>query len=379
MCFWGDIFSSLKIFTEMYKTLNAAELVEEDEEAFLKSSLQDVSAIGPAQVIPEKSLERFDDDDFDSEKFGAIHGTGNIDLEDERRKDSCHSSEPFKDDLTSILLTESNESFCSNFYPLDQLDWEDRIIWDYSPVLSNSTTESYEMLGPDDDVLDDNKVGLEADRYTSIPDAKIEFHSRPISLEPFGSINLYEPLQPSTSGRSYHPQLLRLETRYDPDTPNDMNVRKDGGGPEEILHNDALRRFDKLTLQNRDLLEGSWLENIMWEPQQCSSKPKLIFDLRDEHMLFEIFDNKDGNLRLHAGAMIVTRPMRANTGDSLELHGYGGSSGGRFNISNDKFYSNRKSSQQLKSHMKKRTAHGLKVLHSIPALKLQTMKAKLSK
>ncbi|XP_052619604.1 transcription initiation factor TFIID subunit 1-like [Lactuca sativa] len=104
--------------------------------------------------------------------------------------------------------------------------------------------------------------------------------------------------------------------------------------------------------------------------------PKLLLDLQDEQMLFEILDNKHGyDLQLHAGAMITTRSAESAS-DSLELlHGYGG---GRFNIANDKFYSNRKSSQQLKSHSKKRTSHGVKFLHSIPALKLLTMKAKLS-
>ncbi|CAI9286801.1 unnamed protein product [Lactuca saligna] len=73
--------------------------------------------------------------------------------------------------------------------------------------------------------------------------------------------------------------------------------------------------------------------------------------------------------------MITTRSAEPAP-DSLELlHGYGR---GRFNIANVKFYSNRKSSQQLKSHSKKHTSHGVKFLHSIPALKLLTMKAKLS-
>lgn len=358
---------------------NTTESVEEDEEAFLKCSFQDVSSIRQAQVIQEKNLGR-SDDDFDSEKFGVIHRSGKIDLEDEQRKDSCYSSELFRDDLSQIRTTESNESYNPKFYPLEQLDWEDHIIWDNSPVLSNNTAESCEKSGSDVDTLDVSKDGLEADAScSSIPHPEIEFRNRPLLLESFDSTNCLEPSNISISESYSHPQLLRLDTRCNPDTLNKTTVRKDGGS-EEFLHNDVVRRFDKLALQNRDVYDGSWLDNIIWEPQQCISKPKLILDLQDEQMLFEILDNKDGkHLQQHAGAMIITRSVKANAADTLDVHGHGGVSWGRFNISNDKFYSNRKSSQQLKSHMKKRTAHGLKVLHSIPALKLQTMKAKLSK
>ncbi|GMH03032.1 hypothetical protein Nepgr_004871 [Nepenthes gracilis] len=96
-------------------------------------------------------------------------------------------------------------------------------------------------------------------------------------------------------------------------------------------------------------------------------------------MLFEISDGKDyDHLQLHARAMVIPRSGNCGAGDSVELPGHGGPCGGRFNIANDKFYSNRKTSPQLKTLLKKRTAHGVKVLHSIPALKLETMKPKLS-
>ncbi|KAI3820284.1 hypothetical protein L1987_07828 [Smallanthus sonchifolius] len=192
----------------------------------------------------------------------------------------------------------------------------------------------------------------------------------PVSIEPFSSRK--SPKSYSSSEETvYHPQLLRSESRLEKDERN------------PTVESDTIKRFNKLTLRNKDLLDGSWMERIVWDPQQSVSKPKILLDLQDEQMLFEVLDNKDGeHLQLHAGAMITTRSAESagGGGDSLELHGgYGGQSEGRFNIANDKFYSNRKSSQQqLKSHFKKRAAHGVKILHSIPALKLQTMKAKLS-
>jgi transcription initiation factor TFIID subunit 1 len=51
---------------------------------------------------------------------------------------------------------------------------------------------------------------------------------------------------------------------------------------------------------------------------------------------------------------------------------------GQFDISNDKFYSNRKMLQQAKSHTEKCSSMGIKVVHSFPAQKLQSMKPKLS-
>ncbi|CAI9282941.1 unnamed protein product [Lactuca saligna] len=91
------------------------------------------------------------------------------------------------------------------------------------------------------------------------------------------------------------------------------------------------------------------MDRIVWDPNQSVTKPKLLLDLQDEQMLVEILDNKHGDdLQPHAGAMITTRSAE-------------------------------KSSQQLKSHSKKCTSHGVKFLYYIPALKLLKMKAKLSK
>lgn len=384
--FESFFFFKLLNFLEKFKNLNTAEIVEEDEETFLKGSCQDVSGLRQAQGTQD-NVSAFIDDNLRSGKFGPIQGAGESDAEvHEQRKDSCQSSEPFKENLPPMFPADWNSPSCPKFYPLDQLNWEDRIIWDASPARSHSTEESCEISGFDSDAVGDKHLetgthplmsDLESEHYQH--DEHSFCHGFAISTEPFGSRSPSGPSKLPYPKRLYHPQLLRLESRYDQDNPNNTNIGNEGGS-EEILVSDAIRRFNRLTLQNRDLLEGSWLDNVIWDPNQSISKPKLIFDFRDEQMLFEIQDSKDGkHLRLHAGAMVITRSVKGSTGDSVELHSHAGPSVGRFNISNDKFYSNRKSSQQVKSHMKKRTAHGLKVLHSIPALKLQTMKAKLSK
>ena len=121
---------------------------------------------------------------------------------------------------------------------------------------------------------------------------------------------------------------------------------------KKLYRSDALANYDKLVLRNRDMLDGSWLDEIIWDQEKPIRKPKLILDLQDDQMLFEILDNKDGmDLRLHAGAMVMTRSAKSSNGDSLELQGHGGPSGWR-QMANDKHYSGRKTLQQMKSNSK---------------------------
>ncbi|RVX09424.1 Transcription initiation factor TFIID subunit 1 [Vitis vinifera] len=203
------------------------------------------------------------------------------------------------------------------------------------PVDLDNSAESCEISGPDSEVVVDKETELVTKAQNQRPkfqvavdekDHGVFLGSSPVLIEAFGSRNSSALINHSLSEIKYHPQLLRLETRLEMDNSSQSAVRK---------------------------------EDAIEDPRG---------------------NDKDGkNLGLHAGAMLITRPVKSSTGDSIELPVHGGPSGGRFNIANDKFYLNRKTSQQLKSHSKKRTAHGVKILHSIPALKLQTMKLKLSK
>ncbi|XP_059653266.1 transcription initiation factor TFIID subunit 1-like isoform X2 [Cornus florida] len=377
----------LCIEDEKYKSMDIYDNVEEDDEDFLKGTCQGFSFMRQAHVSQD-DISALVDGELESRIFGVVPGASAIDLQDdEQRKDSCLSAEPMRQDIMSDGSVEWSSALCPKFYPLDQQDWEDNIIWDNSPALSYNAADGCEISGPDSEALVNAETELEGGLQNFQPELQIEpdekdhgffLHNCPVLVEPFGS-RTHSGLNnlPFLENR-FHPQLLRLESRLEVDHPNHSDVRKDYGG-EEIRQSDVIRRRSKLTLQNRDLLEGSWLDKIIWEPHQSIGKPKLILDLQDEQMLFEILDDKDGkNLRLHAGAMIITRSMKSSGGDSLEQHGHGGPYGVQFNISNDEFYSNRKICQQLKSHSKKRAAHGVEILHSIPAVKLQTMKPKLS-
>jgi len=278
-------------------------------------------------------------------------------------------------------------SRCLGFYPLDQQDWEERILWDSSPVPSDNSVESHEISGPDLEASVVSETELQTGPQNSLsepqvdPDENDHRHllcSSPNLLEPMGSRNSSGHTGLPFSSRSYHPQLLRLESRLEVDIPNNADGRKENAG-QELHQSDDLRRFRKLTSQYRDMLEESWLDKIIWETDGPIEKPKLILDLQDEQMLFEIFDCKDDkHVGLHAGAMIITRSIKSRNGDSCEQPGHGGQSGWRY-VANDKHYSNRKTSQKIKSNSEKRMTRGVKVFHSQPALMLQTMKLKLSK
>nr|XP_043638575.1 transcription initiation factor TFIID subunit 1 isoform X2 [Erigeron canadensis] len=332
----------LSVPKEKYKTMDVSDIVEEDEEDFLKGSLEGYPFIRHTHVV-EDDLASFDDDKVE---------LPNSDINEDEQKDCSHVVLP---------LNESTD----DYLPLDQQDWENRIMYD-SPSVSE-TSDGSELSGPESDLLKGRlKSQTPVELITDEEDHGLFYRNRFVSVEPFGS-RKYPKSYSSCEESVYHPQVLRLESRL---------------GTDNTVESDTIKRFNKLTLQNKDLLNGLWMERIVWDPHQSSSKAKLHLDLQDEQMLFEVVDDYDGehlDLHLHAGAMISTCSAESARGDLLDVHGHGGQLGERFNIANDKFYSNRKSSQQqLKSHSKKRAAHGVKVLHSIPALKLQTMKAKLS-
>lgn len=369
---------------EKYKSMDASDIVEEDEEKFLKAPCQDISQMKRYCVKSDFFTSGVEGD---TEKSGTVGGSGRMSVGlTKDTEDSFVYGDLIKDEVSLSDFPEWNAIFSSKFYPLDQEDWEDRIVWNSSPSSTDTLVESCELSGPDSDTLGDRKRDLKAEAGIIESEIQTGPHDKhhnyfrnnySILVEPFCS-DESRSTDLIISQSRHHPQLLRLESQVDDHNTN-FGALKDVA-PEARLCGDAIKRFSELTLQNRDVVDGSWLDNVIWDPHQSIARPKLILDLQDDQMLFALSDTKDTkHLQLHAGAMIVARSLHSSSGDALEMHNHGILSAGRFNISNDKFYSNRKSSPQLRSHSKKRTVHGLKVLHSVPALKLQTMKAKLSK
>lgn len=345
---------------ERVKALDDFE-VEEDEEAFLRSSYHDQSFTkfsGP--VISEEDI------DIQEEIDGVT----------EQVKDSCLCAQPMKDVSTLDVSACHWSPLSPKFYPLDQQDWENAIVWGNSPTASHGCSESCVISELDAEANTDVELENEhALKNIELGDKNNNVFIDPVLVEPFNSRKYSESAR-HLFGQNFHPQLLRLESLRE---KNDLCSTEMDTKTQTEDRGDIFRRFNKLSLQNKDLLDGSWLDQVIWDPDVAIPKPKLILDLQDEQMLFEVFDHKESeHLRFHSGAMVMMHSSNSHAGDSFDLHNQGMSSAGRFNISNDKYYSNRKTFQQAKSHAKKRSFHGIKVMHSVPALKLQTMKPKLS-
>ncbi|VAI93220.1 unnamed protein product [Triticum turgidum subsp. durum] len=333
---------------------NISDIVEDDEEVFLRCAIQDVSSLKHIKMN-EDLVESDSDELISSDTFGF--------------KDSCLSEQPMKE-AHKDFPTAQQAPVCPDIYPLEHEDWENGIIWGNSPasesrpclkscVISEESSDTHS----EDEAKDYGYVS----RYCDVQSRNNG------SPEPFGFTEMPASASCHSPGNSYPP--LTKETRLEKNDldhaePNNIN------GAVKIA---TMKCLSNLSLLNKELLEGSWLDNIIWDHSEDAPKPKLIMDLKDDQMLFEILDEENGNhLRSHAFAMIVSRSVRTSTVENFGHKNQIITFDGQFNISNDKFYSNKEISQQAKSHTKKRSSMGVKVVHSVPALKLQTMKLNLS-
>ncbi|KAL1212995.1 Transcription initiation factor TFIID subunit 1 [Cardamine amara subsp. amara] len=367
---------------DKYKSMDISELVEDDEEILLKSHGRTDTHVKQADVI-QLDVPFPIREGLQLVKAGTIGGITPESREVTKvGRDSCIMGELLKQDLT-----DDNSSLCLSqlsmeVFPLDQHEWEHQILWENSPEISGNSGDGIEsglesecMLvrgtnsEPEQESLNvmNSREHVQADNNMLVP-----FSAN--LLESFGSRGSQSTNECTNKSR-HHPQLLRLESQW----AEDHLSENDNAGVENIkrLENDALGRFSRLVLQERDFGNEAWLDSIIWESDKELSRSKLIFDLQDEQMVFEILDNEESkNLQLHAGAMIVSRSSKSK--DESYQEGRESNSGWQFNISNDKFYLNGKSSQQLQANTNKSGVHSLRVFHSAPAIKLQTMKNKLS-
>ena len=282
-------------------------------------------------------------------------------------KDSCLSEQPMKVSLKDIPSAQPSP-VCPDFYPLENDDWENYIIWDNSP-----TTDSQPCLkgfAIYEESMDTHNGDQAKDyghvfQYCAVK-GKINEHGSPVIIDPFGFTEMPAAANHHAPEKSYHP--LTKETAQDNNA---------------LYHTEpvTMQRLNNLCLLNRELLEGSWCDYIIWDPSVDTPKPKLIFDLKDDQMLFETVDGKKvDRIHSHAPTMIAVSPSMKSSASSADNFGNQSISlSDQFNISNDKFYCMGKLSQQVNFLAKKGASMCIKVVHSAPAQKLQTMKPKLSK
>ncbi|XP_048549873.1 transcription initiation factor TFIID subunit 1-like [Triticum urartu] len=336
---------------------NISDIVEDDEEVFLRSTIQDVPSLKHIKTN-EDFIESDSDELISSDTFGF--------------KDLCLSEQPMKD-VHKEFPTAKQTLVCPDVYPLEHEDWENGIIWGNSPASeSQSCLKSCVISEESSDAHSED----EAKDYGYVSgrcDVQDKNNGSPVIREPFGCTEMPASASYHSPENSYPP--LIKET---PQEKNDLDHAEPNNINGTVKIN-TMKCLSNLSLLNKELLEGSWLDNVIWDPSEDTPKPKLILDLKDDQMLFEILDEKNGDhLRSHARAMIVSRPMKTATVENVGHNNQAITLDAQFNISNDKFYSNRKMSQQAKSHTKKRSSMGIKVVHSVPGQKLQTMKPKLS-
>ncbi|KAJ1696204.1 hypothetical protein LUZ63_004716 [Rhynchospora breviuscula] len=297
--------------------MNISGMVEDDEEIFFRSSIKE---------FPNKYHPRLTQTDAEDDLQEELCECG------PHLAHTCIMAQPMKEYISLSTIPSQFSNFqCPDIYPLDHEDWENQIIWGNSPQTSSQIHNREEIE------LEEGDNGI------------CSVHSQ---------------------------EVLEVNRQSEAPALQEKN----------LVDNDIGTRFRRLSVLNKELLNGTWLDSIIWDVDEASKKPKpkLIFDLQDDHMIFEALDERDSDnfsqLRSRAIAMVVPKqPNLTCAGDNLEmLDGQGVVRGEEFDISNDKFYANRKGTTQTKSLAKKRANGGLRVVHSIPAIKLQTMKPRLS-
>ncbi|KAH9321851.1 hypothetical protein KI387_016490, partial [Taxus chinensis] len=377
------------ILKDQVRGLENADVLEEDEELYLKGSYSRHNGGKSVNLIQqgyqEKTYDLMEDITHGNRKSICTSPWDEVDWQG--AKHSSRWAQPMKDNVTADIFEGRFEPFLSpNFYSLDQQEWEAGILWDSPSAFKSS------KLHEEDEALmelhDEEDIGISAEKVTNesecleseVQTAIERNHSNyllgcPIFVESFDQKASVEDKNSPTSRRVWHPQMLRLELLSKLDKTQDLVAEAQKVG--EATFGEIIKKLKKVSLQNTDLLDGSWVDRIVWEDSKDVPIAKLIFNLQDDQMLFEIVDAKEGrHLRNHAAAMLISPTSK--TGEPGELANQAASIA-RFNISNDKYYSIRKTSQQQqKSHTKKRAFHGYKIVHSLPAMRLQTMKPKLS-
>ncbi|CAN6925489.1 unnamed protein product [Brassica oleracea] len=363
-------------YRDRYKSM---ELVEDDEGLLLKSHGRVGTHVKQADLI-QLDVPLPIRGDLQLVKAGTF---GSI-IPESREftkpgRDSCTTGELLKQDLEDDKSSLCQSQSSMEVFPLDQHEWENRIIWENSPGVGGNSCESFESEIESESLLiqgTNSETEQESLNVVNSGEQAQAENNKRVSffvsaLESLGSHTTSE----STNKSRRHPQLLRLESQWDEDHPSEND--NSGGKNLKQLKGDTLGRFSRFGLQERDMGDDAWLDSIIWESDKELSRSKLIFDLQDEQMVFEIPDNAESkDLQLHAGSMILSRSSKPK--DERFQEGCGSNYGCQFNISNDKFYMNGKSCQQLQANANQFGVHSLRVLHSASAIRLQTMKNKLS-
>ncbi|CAA7391083.1 unnamed protein product [Spirodela intermedia] len=287
-----------------FGNLGGTDTVEDDEEDFLKTAFH-VPVIGR-----DLSLEKEDHVD----KQGGD-------------EDSCLPGQPMKEEAVVDEAARWWEDGGPGFYLVDQRNWEDEIVWESPP----STSHGYGSC-----VISEHETDAEAGEM-----ANSQHLVQGFRMKPEEDHHLV-----SCADSKEVPLILREDCGpTELQASEEMRIGQETAEVKTMKGVEKLAEWHtrKLSLQNMDFLDGSWLDQIVWDPTDHIPKPKLV-------LLPQFLGHSD---------------RRGLPTD-------------RFNLSNDEFYSDLTVGLQPRSRPKRRADYLPKVIHSIPALKLQTMKPRLT-
>lgn len=379
-----------------------AEDLEMDEEDVLKTcAAADYRQPDYSEAVLSHVTSEDDADEVEESSCEASHSSLGLHAAEQdwrpqlrSRKTHFVTAEPMKSNSCEWELASrwAQQVAAANFEPIYQQDWELQIVWGDGPsrqdeVPSGDGRKTFSSPDTSGEIL---RSALSPPSEEMPEETSVSFPVGPAGKENMRPCNsqykpvLIEPLSKpfrKVPTMHRHPQMLRLEALPTGQMCSDQ-VKEDSQADGSA--SDLVERFKELDVKSRfvntELESCKWLDRVHWgdqRPGDALKKSPIIFDLRDPAMVFEIPDTKEAQgLRSHAAAMVVAPQLKDSVVEeahtvSLAL--------AQFNISNDKYYTTKKQTQQQKSHTKKRAAHGLKVMHSLPAIKLQTMKPKLTK
>ena len=120
---------------DKYMSMGTADVIEEDDETFLKGLCQGFT--WKCRTHVNDDILPIKDNESDIETLQYVQHPGIVaSVVDEDRRDTCLSDEPMKKDIAIDPFLEKITPLSPELYLLEQQDWEDRIIWDNSPELS---------------------------------------------------------------------------------------------------------------------------------------------------------------------------------------------------------------------------------------------------
>ncbi|GAM23222.1 hypothetical protein SAMD00019534_063970 [Acytostelium subglobosum LB1] len=269
--------------------------------------------------------------------------------------------EPIREKTEEELIKEFQQLPDEKYNALAFADWEDQIIWEEKEDLPFS--KSKQQSGG---THTQTPIFLTNSVQIDVPDE-------------------YQLVDEKSKKRKRWGELVETTT-----TKHDDNNNKNSGNSGIDFVSNINGEWSLFSLQNSELENGDWVNDIIWDESAMNYKPKiscLILDLNDKNMLFEEnivkksetaessdaaagATGKKGKSKKKAALAAASDPNNNNSSTNALTHQL--SNNEKFNLSNDKFYKT-----VGKSKVRQQSGK-VSIHHSVPALKLSLVKTNLT-